>query len=267
MKKYKKLSFVLAAVTLMTLCACGTADKAASAGLSSQQSAEASEVSAPAPKAEIENVQVKKMLAEPLKNKACTISIDTILQNPELPTGCESVSLAMELNAIGFPTEKTELADSFMPCGSSFVTTFAGDPHKSSGMGIYPPGLVVTAQNYISGKKLDASAIDLTGLELAQLYKLIENGYPIVIWTTGGLHTPIPAKGAGSYEIVNGQKYTWYNNIHCIVLSGFDTEKQTVTVNDPLYKDARVYDAAQFESVYNNIDRMAMTVIKNQAQS
>ena len=55
--------------------------------------------------------------------------------------------------------------------------------------------------------------------------------------------------------------YHWYNNIHCVVLSGFDTEQGTVVVNDPLSQEPKTYDAAQFEAVYDRIDRMAMTVI------
>lgn len=266
MKAYRIIAAVMTALSIISLSACGNVAESTGTGNNSRTETSRGSVavseSSVEIQASIDEPAVKKILNGELQNKEYTVQITTILQNPELPTGCESVSLAMAFNAIGFPTEKTELADNFMPYGRSFVTTFLGDPHKRNGMGIYPPGLVTTAQNYIQGKSIEAVPVDLTGLEFSELYKLIENGYPIVIWTTGGLNTPIAATGEDSYEIVNGRKYTWYNNIHCVVLSGFDTEKKTVTVNDPLSSKPKIYDAEQFENVYNGLDRMAMTVIK-----
>ena len=197
-----------------------------------------------------------------LKNKSYNIDVPFINQNPELPTGCESVSLAMAFNALGYPTSKTELADNYMPIGGSYVTTFFGDPHKNDGTGIYPPGLVQTAQNYIDAKNLDVSPVDLTDKDFKDFYKIIENGYPIVFWITGGLYDPYTYDDEDFHEMYNGRDYPWITNIHCIVMNGYDTEDGTVTFTDPL-SGTKVYDEDRVEYVYNQIG-LAMTLIKDE---
>ncbi len=254
MKKLPILAVVLAVISVISAGACQEAP-----AVSSVPSALKAEHTAPV--VEISHPAVQEIREKPLEHKAHTVKIETILQHPELPTGCESVSLAMVMNARGIPTSKTEIADQYMPTGDGFVTTFQGDPRSFSGMGIYPPGLVQTAEFYLRDKKSSMEAVDLTGMPLEDLFKLIDHDYPIVIWITGGLYPPSAVQGEGGRETYQGREYQWYNNIHCVVLSGYDTEKQTVTVNDPLSKDVKIYDAGQFGNVYNKTDRMAMTVI------
>lgn len=205
--------------------------------------------------------KAEEIMKGELKNKSYNIDVPFINQNPELPTGCESVSLAMAFNALGYPTSKTELADNYMPIGGSYVTTFFGDPHKNDGTGIYPPGLVQTAQNYIDAKNLDVSPVDLTDKDFKDFYKIIENGYPIVFWITGGLYDPYTYDDEDFHEMYNGRDYPWITNIHCIVMNGYDTEKGTVTFTDPL-SGTKVYDEDRVEYVYNQIG-LAMTLIKN----
>lgn len=206
--------------------------------------------------------KAEEIMKGSLKNKSYNIDVPFINQNPELPTGCESVSLAMAFNALGYPTSKTELADNYMPIGGSYVTTFFGDPHKNDGTGIYPPGLVQTAQDYIDAKKLDVSPVDLTDKEFKDFYKIIENGYPIVFWITGGLYDPYTYDDEDFHEMYNGRDYPWITNIHCIVMNGYDTEKGTVTFTDPL-SGTKVYDEDRVEYVYNQIG-LAMTLIKDE---
>ena len=206
-------------------------------------------------------MKAEEIMSGRLIHKSYNIDVDFINQNPELPTGCESVSLAMAFNALGYPTSKTELADNYMPIGGSYVTTFFGDPHENDGTGIYPPGLVQTAQNYIDAKNIPLSPVDLTDKNFKDFYKIIENGYPIVFWITSGLYDPYTYDGEDFHEIYNGRDYPWITNIHCIVMNGYDTENGTVTFIDPL-SGTRIYDEDRVEYVYNKIG-LAMTLIKN----
>lgn len=206
-------------------------------------------------------MKAEEIMSGRLIHKSYNIDVDFINQNPELPTGCESVSLAMAFNALGYPTSKTELADNYMPIGGSYVTTFFGDPHENDGTGIYPPGLVQTAQNYIDAKNIPLSPVDLTDKNFKDFYKIIENGYPIVFWITSGLYDPYTYDGEDFHEIYNGRDYPWITNIHCIVMNGYDTENGTVTFTDPL-SGTRIYDEDRVEYVYNKIG-LAMTLIKN----
>lgn len=262
MKRIKTLTAVVLALATTALWGCGKA----AVQQSSQESPASSQSSTSSAITAVANPTVRNMLEQPLRHQKITLPVTPILQMPELPTGCESVSLAMVLNTIGFPTQKTELADNYMPVGNGFVTTFKGDPHNGSGFGIYPPGTVRMADNFIQARQARAVAVDLSGMPLEALYHLIDHGCPVVIWTTGGLHTPVAAQGDDAVETYQGKEYRWYNNIHCVVLSGFDTQQETVVVNDPLFKEPKIYDAAQFEAVYDGIDRMAMTVIAEKEQ-
>ena len=48
--------------------------------------------------------------------KNCVIGgFETVLQNPELPTGCEITALTQTLNFYGFDIDKVNLCDTFMP--------------------------------------------------------------------------------------------------------------------------------------------------------
>lgn len=204
--------------------------------------------------------KVEQIINSELKTKAHTVDVEFISQNPELPTGCESVALAMALNALGYKTEKTEIADNYMPIGESYVTSFLGDPHRGDGAGIYPPGLVISAENYIKAKNLNAGAVDLTDTDFKNLYKLIENGYPIVFWYTINLNEPYHYDKDDYNEVYNSKNYPWITNIHCAVMNGYDLEAGTVTFTDPI-SGTLVYDSERVEYIYERVGKMAMTVI------
>lgn len=70
--------------------------------------------------------------------------VELILQNPELPNGCEVTSLAMLLKAAGYPIEKTVLYENYLPrqdfsCinglryGPDPAEAYAGNAASSSG--------------------------------------------------------------------------------------------------------------------------------------
>lgn len=46
------------------------------------------------------------------------------MQNPELPNGCEVTSLSMVLTAAGYPVDKVELYEEFLPAEEF---TYSGD--------------------------------------------------------------------------------------------------------------------------------------------
>lgn len=72
--------------------------------------------------------------------------MEVILQKPELPTGCESVALTMVLKQKGYPIEKTTIAEEYLIYNrDNYASGYVGDPSTYGGVGIYPPGLVNTA--------------------------------------------------------------------------------------------------------------------------
>ena len=167
------------------------------------------------------------------------LPVENILQNPELPTGCESVALTMVLNYYGQKLSKTEIADKYLKKDpENFVTLFKGDPHDISGDGIYAPGLTETANRFLRENGCSQKAEDLTGTALSELYPYLEQKIPIIVYDSVYLKTPVDV----AEYVVNGKTWHFYHNEHCIVLCGYDPEKHRVLVSDALSKSTTLWD-------------------------
>lgn len=185
------------------------------------------------------------------------LELEIMLQNPELPAGCESVSLTMILNYLGYDLGKTDIVDNYLVYSSNFVMGYYGDPYSSTtGGGCYAPGMTTTANNFLSAMGSDYTAENITGTDFDVLLEYVADGYPILIWSTISM---IPnSKGYYEYD-EEGNAYAWDYNEHCVVLTGFDFKANTVTIYDPI--DGVVYrDMDDFEYLYENMDRMAVII-------
>ena len=56
-------------------------------------------------------------------------------------------------------------------------------------------------------------------------------GNPVLLWLTSDLEDPYFSSQSVEY---GGDSYRWYWNEHCVVLGGYNLEKQSVTLFDPL---------------------------------
>lgn len=200
----------------------------------------------------------KRLSDSALKTNATkkTIKMKNIKQNPELPTGCESVALTMVLKYYKFNISKTTIASSYLPTsGSNFVTAFAGNPFSSSGAGIYAPGLTNTANKFLTKKKSKLRATDMTGISLKNLYPFIDDGVPVIVWNSMYMWNPV---AVSSYYTL-GKTWTFYRYEHCVVLCGYDKKKNKVLINDPL--SGLVWrNASSFERIYNKLGKMAVVI-------
>ena len=193
-----------------------------------------------------------------LKKKKYTIELECVYQNPELPAGCEPVALTTALNALGYDVSKFDIVDKYMPYGNELTTSYVGDPYHWGGAGIFPPGLCKTALNFAKKNAPELSAYNTTGTKLSDLYRFIEAGYPVVMWSTYYLSYP-NIERTYSYK---GHDYPWYINEHCVVLYGYDTKEGTVKIADP-QQGCLTYNASEVESVYDNVNRMSMVLIRH----
>jgi len=169
---------------------------------------------------------------------ASSIEAEMVLQEPELPTGCESVALTMALETMGYDLEKTDIANNYLIYDSSnFATGFAGSPFNYSGAGIFPPGLIATANRFLQEKNSQAQARDISGSSFEDLYTYIAGGYPVIMWTTMYFDAPDFTE---LYAEHNGRSYQWYNNEHCVLVCGYDLEANTLTIMDPLQGEVAI---------------------------
>ncbi|WP_368145390.1 C39 family peptidase [Collinsella aerofaciens] len=169
----------------------------------------------------------------PLHPNSVVLNVPCTMQNPELPTGCESVALTNALNYYGFGLGKTVIADAYMPKSSwDFVTAFLGNPHSASnGNCISAPGLTNTANSFLISSGSSLRAYDVTGTGFYDLYSYLEAGHPVIIWSTIGMQNLGSCYATQAY---GGRVYRTYTNSHTVVLRGFNRSLGTVYIADSL---------------------------------
>ena len=177
------------------------------------------------------------------------IGVPCYMQNPELPTGCESVALTNALRYWGFSLSKTEIADNWMPYGTDGVYDFTGNPRDSSGWIICAPGITNTANDYLKAHDSDVRAYNKRGTSLKDLRKYIDEGTPVVVWTSIGMATPNYAYSKHGYPICS--------NNHAVVLTGYNPNNNTYQVADSLAGTVWRNGSA-FESIYNTMGKQAV---------
>lgn len=188
------------------------------------------------------------------------IEMEEMMQNPELPTGCESVSLTIALNYYGFELEKTTIADEYLDYSDKdFVSAYVGNPHTESGAGCFAPAIEKAANKFLDGTDSKLKAEDISGTSLEELYAYLANGTPVVVWNSMYMNELEKTEQTCVYE---GKTYYWYRKEHCVVLCGYDKEKDIVMVNDPL-EGIVERNAERFEELYNQMGKMAVVLLSD----
>ncbi len=193
------------------------------------------------------------------------IKVPRILQNPELPTGCEVTSLAMVLQNAGFSATHTELAEKWLDKGeyraSDYRKVFVGEPTSVFAYGCFAGVIERCAKNYIASQGSTAEVKNITGCEPKQLYRYVANGIPVIIWATGNMEECYYDKQWTDKE--TGNVITWIRNEHCMVLTGYDLDQKLVYVNDPL-KGRTAYPMELFEYRFKQMESQAVVILENE---
>jgi len=197
--------------------------------------------------------------------------VPQIMQLPELPTGCECISLTMVLRSLGFDVGKKDIAERYLYkermvrygdgtlYGPDFRYVFAGDPKDENSFGCLAPCLEKTADRYFSENSIsDYDAEDISGTGFYSLLNYIESGSPVIIWATQGLKIP---KSIVSWNTSDGEKIEWLSNEHCIVLSGYSYTDNTVRINDPLDGE-QVLNMEKLKKCYDLMGQNALIIKK-----
>lgn len=194
-----------------------------------------------------------KVVSTVLAREGVDLEVPSVWQNPELPTGCESVALTNVLKYYGYSLGKTEIADNYMTwSGSDFVYSFMGNPHTSYGAAIMAPGITNAANRYLSAKGSELRASNITGTSFDNLYSYIDAGIPVVVWST------MYFGDRGSAQ-ASQDGYTMYGNTHSVTLAGYNASKSQVLVSDPL--SGSVWrDASRFKYLYDQMGRQAVVI-------
>ena len=193
--------------------------------------------------------------------KTKQLPVEYISQLPELPTGCEITSLAEVLNYLGYQVDKEYLAENDLKkldgLDGSFNNYFIGSPWEEDGWGCFAPAITDAANKYLTSIKSSKKAYNITGSTLSKLFMELQNGNPVIVWTSTKLDERTIFD---NIEMNNGTTFKWPENEHCVVLTGYNLNSpQTVTVADPL---AGVVDRtySQFNSRYNELGKRAVVI-------
>ncbi len=159
-------------------------------------------------------------------------------QNPELPTGCEITSLTSVLNYYGYNVSKTTMADKYLEKTGNkignFWNVFVGDP-TANGFGCYAKPIVKAANKYFATYNGRHTAVDYSGAEFEELLKIVDDGKPVIIWSTmyGKEENNLREPYTTVQWTINGEKIQWIAPEHCMVLIGFDLERDVAIMADP----------------------------------
>ena len=197
-------------------------------------------------------------------------NITPVKQAPELPTGCEATGLTMLINYYGFDAKKMDIATKYMPSspvyysngrlyGPDYNYTFAGNPTQDGlSYGCYIPCMMTTVNSYFEAVGSPYRTKDLSGTELEDLFPYIAAETPVALIMTPELVTP---RTGDTWYTPDGRAMTWQRGHHCMVLVGYDLEKNLVYCADPMMiKGVVSWNIDQFKSIYNQKGKHAMIV-------
>ena len=194
-----------------------------------------------------------------IPQSASITGVEPLSQMPELPTGCEVTSLAMALDYAGYKkADKTELAEKHLPkaeqgeAGTSPYTHFIGDPADAGSYGCYAGAIVACAESF------GAKAEDVSGCSLDTLLAYVSDGRPVIVWATSDM---VPTT-EGNYRYIkpDGTAQRWKNNEHCLLMTGYDINENTVEMADPEKGEIVRYRMTMFLTRWEEQDHQAVIV-------
>lgn len=209
----------------------------------------------------IETDTTIEMSTEQVTTQICAKKLDVscILQNPELPSGCEITSLTIVLGYYGIDVDKCFLSDNYLKKGKpgsvDIYEAFIGDPRDPYSYGCYAPPLVECANTYLQDIDSNLMAYNVSYTEFYDLLAYIDNAIPVIIWNT----EDVKQSSIGKEWIVNGEQVVWLRGQHCLVMTGYDKENNYVYVADPMKGNVK-YPLDVFAKRYKEMMMQAVVV-------
>lgn len=176
--------------------------------------------------------------ASGLSQRQVKLGVNCVLQNPELPTGCEITSLTTVLNYYGYNVSKTTMSDDYLVKSidkvADFWKVFLGNP-RSNGFGCYAQPIVDAANKYLKEQDNKYQAVNYSGTQFEKLLKEVENGNPVIIWGTmyGEKENDLREPYTTYKWEIDGKTLQWIAPEHCMVLIGYDIDRNVAVMSDP----------------------------------
>ncbi len=187
------------------------------------------------------------------------LNVTELLQNPELPSGCEVTSLTAALNYLGYDINKMTMVNKYLDMGAIGETNpykaFIGTPDDDGSYGCFAPVIINCANKFLSDISAEHRAYNYSNHDLQSLFKQIDLGHPVVIWATIDM---LDTYTSAVWNI-DGEEVRFPANEHCLLLTGYDYEQSVVHIMDPM-KGNVTYDMALFNYRFNQIGNQAVVI-------
>lgn len=204
----------------------------------------------------------------PQNQNRVVLDVKNIQQKPELPRGSEITCAAMLLNYYGISVTKMDMLDYLLMgdlpkggLGGNPAQEYIGNPKLDTGYGCDSSVIAIAIDEYFRKKKInDFNFTEFYEDDLVDLYKEIDKGNPVLIWATVNMNNPVTKAQWTDYS---GYPVIWTANEHCLVLIGYDKDKDTAIFSDPLDPKGTVeYPRSVAEKAYNAMSKQALAIYK-----
>lgn len=185
------------------------------------------------------------------------LDVPLVLQEPELPTGCEAVSTVMLLGYYDFDIDKVEFVSKYVSydynkSDDMYENYFYGNPFSEFGSYCNPNVCCESISKYFSDLNYTKlSSHDLTGESLDYILNLVRLGNPVAIWGTIDYVKPNVNVNELNIEV--------YSPSHCIVITGYDSVHKDIYINDPL-KGKVIMSYDTIKDIYEKRGKMGLVI-------
>ena len=185
---------------------------------------------------------------------------DVIFQMPELPTGCEITAMTMALRYYGLDADKVVMATDYLPTvplslqygndgllyGPDINQYFVGNPATGEGYICGTTAITTAVNQYLQDAGSFLRAVDKTGSSIEELYHMVSQNTPVVVWITISM---TERNINGGWYTQTGEYVDWATNDHGAVLIGYTQD--SVTIADPI-SGIVTYNREVFETVFES---------------
>ena len=206
-----------------------------------------------------DNLKKQQNAVKVTVNQNNNYNFPLINQNPNYPTGCESVALTMLLKYYGISVNPdmviSRLKKGDLPYyengimyGGNPEVEFVGNPYSKSSYGVYEKPIIEVANSFKNGIKGGSN------IPFNQVINLVKNGTPVMVWTSMNLSLPYISK-SWIYK-PTGETISWKANEHAVVIVG--ANDSSVMIADPIGGKLKTYSKSLFEQRYNYYGKRAL---------
>lgn len=203
-----------------------------------------------------------------------TIKVPLVNQLPNYPTGCEAASATMVLKYWGYDINLAKMVNTIprenlrtvngKRYGPRITEKFVGDPRsgytsKNPGYGAFAPVVSKAMNNVISNQHGKQKAYNKTGTAFGDLLQYIDEGKPVIVWSTYNMKTPSTVNSWYIATSTGPEYFSYPRGTHVCVLVGYD--QKNIYLADPYGASTKTFSRSAFNDKYKLLGRQAVVVM------